>query len=117
MPPTVEDDRRREATRLRDQLPSRPLTRRDSEMLQADPNYEVYWVCGQFDGDGRKRVTRLADHFDYFHVIALDFDASTGTWNAVATGAWPADVRHIADALDSAASPTADWHVPLADAT
>jgi len=116
MPPTLEDDRRREATRLRDQLPSRPLARGDSKVLQADPNYEVYWVRGRVDRDGRKRVTQLAVTFDHFHVIALDYDASTGAWTAVATGEWPDDVRFVADALDRAASPTADWHVPLADA-
>jgi len=115
MRPTPEDDCRREADRLRDQLPSRPLARRDSEILQADPTYEVYWVRGRFDRDGEKIVTQFAVHFDYVHVIALNYDASTGAWTTVATGEWPDDVRFVADALDRAASPTAEWHVPLAD--
>ena len=113
MPPTVEQDRWREAEHICRSLPPRPLTRRDSEVLQADPDYDVYWVRGHYDRTGKKAVTQLAVRFHHSHVLALNYSANIGNWEAIATGSWPADIQTISGDLTRTASPTADWHTPL----
>lgn len=115
MPPTVEEDRWREAEHVCRALPSRPLTRRDSKVLQADPDYDVYWVRGRYDHAGKKVVTQLAVRFHYSHILALNYSANIGDWEVVATGDWPADIQTIGADLTRTASPTADWHTPLAN--
>ena len=116
MPPTVEDDRWREAAHICREVPSRPLTRRDAEMLQADPDYDIYWVRGHYDHAGKKVVTQLAVRFHYSHILALNYSENIGHWDVVATGDWPADIQTIDGDLTRAATPTAEWHIPLADA-
>lgn len=113
MPPSLEEDRRREADRLRDDLPPRPITRRDFAVLQADPAYEVYRVRGHYDAAGQKVATQFGVRFSQLHVIAFDYSANAGHWDVVATGEWPADLPAIDRELDYAALPSTDWHVPL----
>lgn len=115
MPPTVEEDRRREARRLRAELPPRPLTQRDTLILEADPDYEVHWVRGRYDQSGEKVITQFVIRFNYSHALAFTYSRNDDRWEVFATGAWPDSLQTIVHDLNLAASPTADWHTPLAN--
>lgn len=111
----MEKDRQREAEHLCRELPPHPLTRRESETLQADPDYEVYWVRGHYGGSGETLVTQFVVRFNYTHLLAFRYTPNTAQWEVVATGEWAADIRRIGGDLDRAASPTTEWCTPLTD--
>lgn len=115
MPPTLEADRRREADHLCSELPPRPLTQRDTLVLEADPDYEVYWVRGHYDQSGEEVITQFVIRFNYSHVLAFAYVTDDSRWEVIATGAWPDSLEAIVHNLNLAASPTADWHTPLAN--
>lgn len=113
MPPTLEEDRRREADRLRSELPSRPLTRRETEILQADPDYEIYWVRGRYVPSDREVATQFAVRFDRTHAIAFNYRTASERWETIGTGHWPRHLPAIDRDLNRVASPAANWHEPL----